>query len=88
MSTPLIVHHGTPGAGIPYAPFVREAEERGLEYVTYSRPGYADAPRREGRTVADCAADVTALLDELGAERCYTLGWSGSSVQRSRARST
>lgn len=77
MSTPLIVHHGTPGAGVPYAPFVREAQARGLEYVAYSRPGYGDAPRREGRTVADCAADVARLLDERGAERCYTLGWSG-----------
>jgi pimeloyl-ACP methyl ester carboxylesterase len=62
---------------VPYEPFVRDAEARGLEYVAYSRPGYADAPRHEGRSVADCAADVAALLDELGAERCYTLGWSG-----------
>jgi len=74
---PLITHHGTPGAGIPYEPFVRDAQERGLQFVAYSRPGYADAPRAEGRSVADCAADVAALLDELGAERCYTLGWSG-----------
>jgi pimeloyl-ACP methyl ester carboxylesterase len=73
----LITHHGTPGAGIPYAPFVQAAEERGLRYVAYSRPGYGDAERREGRSVADCAADVAALLDELGAERCYSLGWSG-----------
>jgi pimeloyl-ACP methyl ester carboxylesterase len=77
LTIPLITHHGTPGAGLPYEPFVRDAEARGLEYVAYSRPGYADAPRHEGRSVADCAADVAALLDELGAERCYTLGWSG-----------
>jgi pimeloyl-ACP methyl ester carboxylesterase len=77
LTIPLITHHGTPGAGVPYEPFVRDAEARGLEFVAYSRPGYADAPRHEGRSVADCAADVAALLDELGAERCYTLGWSG-----------
>jgi pimeloyl-ACP methyl ester carboxylesterase len=27
--------------------------------------------------VASCAADVERILDELGADRCYTLGWSG-----------
>jgi pimeloyl-ACP methyl ester carboxylesterase len=77
LTTPLVVHHGTPGAGVPYEPFVQAAAARGLQYVAYSRPGYADAPRQEGRTVADCAADVAALLDELGADRCVTLGWSG-----------
>jgi pimeloyl-ACP methyl ester carboxylesterase len=74
---PLVAHHGTPGAGLAYGPFVRAARERGLEYVAYSRPGYADVPRQEGRTVASCAADVERILDELGAERCYTYGWSG-----------
>ena len=77
MTTPLVVHHGTPGAGVPYEPFVEAAAERGLEYIAYSRPGYADAPRQEGRTVADCVSDVAALLDERGADRCHTLGWSG-----------
>jgi pimeloyl-ACP methyl ester carboxylesterase len=74
---PLVVHHGTPGAGLPYEPFVRAAAERGLRQIDYTRPGYADVPRQEGRTVASCAADVERLLEELGAERCYTLGWSG-----------
>jgi pimeloyl-ACP methyl ester carboxylesterase len=73
----LITHHGTPGVGVEYEPFVRAAAERGLRHVAYPRPGYADAPRQPGRTVASCAADVERLLDELGAERCYTLGWSG-----------
>jgi len=73
----LIAHHGTPGAGVPYEPFANAAAQRGLQYVAYSRPGYRDAPRQEGRNVASCASDVAAILDELGAERCYTLGWSG-----------
>ena len=74
---PLIVHHGTPGAGVPYEPFVTAATERGLQYVAYSRPGYGTTARHEGRSVASCAADVARILDDLGAERCYTLGWSG-----------
>jgi pimeloyl-ACP methyl ester carboxylesterase len=74
---PLVVHHGTPGAGLVYEPFAEAAAERGLRYVAYSRPGYGGTPRSEGRTVASCAADVAAMLDELGAERCHTVGWSG-----------
>jgi pimeloyl-ACP methyl ester carboxylesterase len=77
VTVPLITHHGTPGAGLAYGPFVRAAAERGLEYVAYSRPGYGTTPRVEGRSIADCAADVASILDDLGAERCYTLGWSG-----------
>ena len=74
---PLITHHGTPGAGVEYEPFMRAAHERRLRHVPYSRPGYAGTPRQPGRTVASCAADVERMLDELGADRCYTLGWSG-----------
>lgn len=77
MTIPLITHHGTPGAGIAYEPFAQAAAERELEYIAYSRPGYATTPRKAGRSVADCAADVAAILDDMGAERCYTLGWSG-----------
>ena len=74
---PLIEHHGTPGGAAPYAPFVDEAARRGLRHVAYSRPGYAGSARDEGRSVASCAADVAAILDSLGAERCYTYGFSG-----------
>jgi len=74
---PFVIHHGTPGSGLPYDPFVEEVFDRGLRWVSYSRPGYGDSSRHPGRTVADCAADVAAILDHLGAERCYTLGGSG-----------
>jgi pimeloyl-ACP methyl ester carboxylesterase len=74
---PLITHHGTPGAAVPYAPAVAAAAERGLRHITYSRPGYGGSARDEGRTVASCAADVAAILDALGADRCYTYGESG-----------
>ncbi|HEX3299135.1 MAG TPA: alpha/beta hydrolase [Actinomycetota bacterium] len=74
---PLVSHHGTPGAGLPYGPFVRAAAERGMRWVSYSRPGYASSTRVEGRSVADCVADVVAIVDSLGAGRFYTTGGSG-----------
>jgi pimeloyl-ACP methyl ester carboxylesterase len=74
---PLVFHHGTPGMGGPYPPFLDVAADRGLRSVSYTRAGYGGSSRREGRGVADVAADVGAILDDLGAERCYTVGWSG-----------
>jgi pimeloyl-ACP methyl ester carboxylesterase len=74
---PLVSHHGTPGAGIPVASFVEAAADRGLRWVSYSRPGYGASTRLAGRTVADRAADVAAIVDHLGAERFYTIGASG-----------
>ncbi len=75
--TPLVFHHGTPSAGVPFEPFVDIAAERGIRWVSYSRPGYGASSRHEGRSVADCAADVAAILDHMGADRFYTGGASG-----------
>jgi pimeloyl-ACP methyl ester carboxylesterase len=75
--TPLVYHNGTPSSGRPYEPFVAAAAARGLRLVSYSRPGYASSTRQPGRSVADCAADVAAILDHLGAGPCYTAGASG-----------
>jgi pimeloyl-ACP methyl ester carboxylesterase len=73
----LLFHVGTPSAGIPYPPLVREAERRGCRFVTYSRPGYAGSTRRESRSVADCAQDVSAIADALDLRRIHVVGWSG-----------
>ena len=75
--TPLVVHHGTPGERSQYPPFAEAAAARGLRYVSASRPGYGGSTRQPGRAVADCAADTAAVLDHLGAGRCYTVGISG-----------
>jgi pimeloyl-ACP methyl ester carboxylesterase len=74
---PLVFHHGTPMSAVAFGPFVDAAADRGLRLVTYSRPGYGSSTRHEGRSVADCAADVAAIVDKLGADRFFTAGWSG-----------
>src|SRR3954470_415405 len=74
---PLVSHHGTPSAGVPFGPFVRAAAERGMRWVSYSRPGYGSSTRHEGRSVADCVGDIVAILDHLREDRFYTTGGSG-----------
>lgn len=75
--TPLLFHVGTPCAGLPFAPFVETLAERGLRYVSFSRPGYGSSTRRQGRSVVDVVDDSAAVLDAMGADRCYVIGWSG-----------
>jgi len=74
---PTIVHHGTPMAGIHYAPHVELAREQGLRLIGYDRPGYGRSTRDPGRRVADGVADVHAIADALGLERFATWGISG-----------
>jgi pimeloyl-ACP methyl ester carboxylesterase len=74
--TPLVFHHGTPSDRTQYPPFA-EAAARGLRLVTYSCPAYGGSSRQPGRVIADCAADTLAIVEQLGAGRFYTAGWSG-----------
>jgi len=73
----LFSHHGTPGAAEMFDPLVDIGAERNLRHITYSRPGYGGSGRVQGRSVADCAADVVAIADALGYERFYSVGGSG-----------
>ena len=74
---PLVFHTGTPAGLSGYAPMTRAASARGLRTVLYSRPGYEGSTPRPGRQVADAAADVAVILDQIGAGPFVTAGWSG-----------
>jgi pimeloyl-ACP methyl ester carboxylesterase len=74
---PFVWHHGTPGCVHQAKRMQKATAERGLRLVTYSRAGAGRSTRAAGRTVADVAADVAAVLDHLGADRCLTGGGSG-----------
>jgi pimeloyl-ACP methyl ester carboxylesterase len=76
-ATPLVFHAGTPGAGLPFAPFVGELAARGLRYVGFSRAGYGSSTRRPGRAVADVVEDTRLVLDSIGAGSAWVAGWSG-----------
>jgi len=73
----LIAHTGTPDDGSLHRETLEQGGRRSLRQVSYARPGYAGSDRDEGRSVADCAADVEAIADALGIERFHTVGWSG-----------
>jgi pimeloyl-ACP methyl ester carboxylesterase len=73
----LIAHTGTPDDGSLHSETLEQGARRGLRHVSYGRPGYAGSDRGEGRSVADCAADVEAIADALRIERFHTVGWSG-----------
>lgn len=73
----LVFHHGTPSAALPAPGQVEAAADAGLRTILYSRPGYGGSDPHPGRRVADAAADVAALLDELDVPRFVAAGWSG-----------
>jgi len=73
----VIAHHGTPGAGLLFRTEIESAGRLGLRLLAYDRPGYGGSTPHPGRTVADAAGDVAAILDALGAERFASYGVSG-----------
>ena len=74
---PLVFHHGTPGAAVRFAPLAEAAERHGLRLVSPGRPGYGASTPQPGRSISDVAADVSSLLDAIGANRFLSIGLSG-----------
>lgn len=75
--TPILTHHGTPGARHLYSVHVADAKARGIRLIGYDRPGYGGSTPHPGRSVADCAADVRAIAAALGIDRLAIWGISG-----------
>ena len=73
----VVVHHGTPGGGLPYGPHAERARAAGIRMLAYDRAGYGRSTAQPGRSVADVAADLEDVLDALAIDRCASLGGSG-----------
>jgi pimeloyl-ACP methyl ester carboxylesterase len=54
-----------------------DAADKGIRLISYDRPGYGGSTASPGRTIADCADDVLAIIDALGIERIAVWGISG-----------
>jgi pimeloyl-ACP methyl ester carboxylesterase len=74
---PVLMHHGTPAAGLLYDTHDVLAREQGIRLLGYDRPGYGGSTRHAGRRIADCVTDVTAIADALSLERFGSWGISG-----------
>jgi pimeloyl-ACP methyl ester carboxylesterase len=74
---PLVFHCGTPNAPDEFPTLFDAVTAKGWQLVAHARPGYAGSARHEGRSVADVAGDVAAILDRLDLDRFAVLGWSG-----------
>jgi pimeloyl-ACP methyl ester carboxylesterase len=74
---PVMWHHGTPNTGAPPKPLFASADELGLRWVSFDRPGYGGSTAHSGRTIATVAADAAALADALGIDRFAVIGHSG-----------
>jgi pimeloyl-ACP methyl ester carboxylesterase len=74
---PVLVCHGTPGSRLTRHPDPTLYERHGVRMVAYDRPGYGRSDPHLGRSVADAAADIAAIANELGFERFVVVGGSG-----------
>jgi pimeloyl-ACP methyl ester carboxylesterase len=74
---PVFSLHGTPGSRLGHHPDERVYGQARTRVITYDRPGYGESTRHPGRRVADAAADVAAIADELGLTRFAVFGGSG-----------
>jgi pimeloyl-ACP methyl ester carboxylesterase len=70
-------HHGTPNTGVPPGPLLHRADELGVRWVSYDRPGYGPSTPLPGRDVANAAECATAVADALGLGEFAVMGHSG-----------
>jgi pimeloyl-ACP methyl ester carboxylesterase len=70
-------HHGTPNIGAPPRPLFPTAEQLGIRWVSYDRPGYGGSTPQEGRDIASAAAYASTVADALGIDRFAVMGHSG-----------
>ena len=74
---PVFLLHGTPGSRLGPHPRGAVLHRLGVQLIAFDRPGYGESDRREGRRVADAAADVLAIADAYGLDKFAVVGRSG-----------
>jgi pimeloyl-ACP methyl ester carboxylesterase len=73
---PVILHNGA-GSRHLFPPAVAEGQSLGFRLIGYDRPGCGGSTAMPGRVIADCAADVRAIVTELGIAKAAAWGASG-----------
>ena len=72
----ILAIHGAPGSHDGYAGFFDYWLDNGFGVICPSRPGYGRTPVDNGRTFADAADTIAALLDALNVESVVVHGVS------------
>jgi len=75
--TPILYLHGGLGSILERPASDALIARLAIQLVLIERPGFGASSRHAGRTLADFAGDVRAVLDALGLTRVGVLGWSG-----------
>lgn len=73
----ILLHHGTPGSYMTFASYAELFKSNEYFVVSYSRAGYGNSTRNEGRSIASVVSDTTQVLDQLGRTTYLAIGWSG-----------
>jgi pimeloyl-ACP methyl ester carboxylesterase len=73
----LVSVHGSPGDYVQGLLMAEYFRVNGFRVIALSRPGYGDTPLDTGRTSAEQADAIVALLDALALDRVAVLGVSG-----------
>jgi pimeloyl-ACP methyl ester carboxylesterase len=73
---PVLFVHGLPSCRL-MRPDVVLSAALGARLITFDRPGFGQSDANPGRTLADTADDIVALIDHLGIERVYVVAPSG-----------
>jgi pimeloyl-ACP methyl ester carboxylesterase len=76
-SGPVVMYfHGAPTSRLDLSMFDDAFAVRDVRVVSPDRPGYGESSPQPGRCREDWPADITALADHLGVERCAVVGLS------------
>jgi pimeloyl-ACP methyl ester carboxylesterase len=75
---PVVRVPGTPGCRFSIRADREPWTQRGLRALTTERPGFGASTPLPGRGFAEPADDIAAILDEVGVDRAFVIGGSGS----------
>lgn len=75
--SPIFLLHGTPGSHRGPKPRPSVLYRLGIRLISYDRPGYGMSTPQPHRSVADAAADVQAIANELDLDDFGVIGRSG-----------
>jgi len=74
---PVLAFHGAPACRVLFRDVAPLAEGRGLKLIAPDRPGYGLSDKMPGRSLADWAGDMAALMDHLDIDHAPVLAISG-----------